>query len=80
MTKEDVFTREDATLLFANVSLQVSSYRKKIITRALPITGPFDVQTREGVMHCDDGWLAIDNNGDPYPIASDVFDASYEPA
>lgn len=53
------------------------SYYKKQPTRAIRITGPFAVQTREGTMTCEDGWLAVDSNGDPYPIASDVFRDMY---
>jgi hypothetical protein len=56
------------------------TYRKTSTTRAVRIDGPFVVDTREGTMECPDGWLALDANGDPYPIASDVFDASYERA
>ncbi|HTE63404.1 MAG TPA: hypothetical protein VK631_23815, partial [Solirubrobacteraceae bacterium] len=31
-------------------------------------------------LSCPDGWLALDSNGDPYPIAADVFRAIYAPA
>lgn len=56
------------------------SYRKKVLTSATRIKGPFIVETREGTLRCDDGWLALDSNGDPYPIAADVFEELYEPA
>jgi hypothetical protein len=57
-----------------------AEYRKKLPTLAIRIPGPFAVETREGTMSCPDGWLALDANGDPYPIAADVMAASYEPA
>lgn len=39
------------------------------------------VFTREGLKTTSpNDWVAIDNNGDPYPIAADVFAATYEPA
>ena len=39
------------------------------------------VGTREGLKTTSlEDWIAIDNNGDPYPIAADVFAATYEPA
>lgn len=54
-------------------------YRKRGATPALRIEGPFEVETREGLMTCEDGYLAVDNNGDPYPIATDVFESTYVP-
>jgi hypothetical protein len=55
-------------------------YRKRETTRAVRITGRFQVVTREGTVPCDDGWLALDPNGDPYPIVADAFDATYDAA
>jgi hypothetical protein len=46
-------------------------------TRAKRIEGPFQVLTAEGVMSCLDGWLALDASGNPYPIADDIFRATY---
>ena len=40
--------------------------------------GPFTVQTREGLVTCLDGWLAIDAHGFPYPVHVQEFDAIYE--
>lgn len=53
--------------------------RKIIYTKMVRMNGPFRVQTREGTMECLDGYLAVDSNGDPYPIAKDVADATFEP-
>lgn len=54
-------------------------FRKVAFTKAIRIFGPFTVQTREGILSCEDGWLAIDANGWPYPIADDEFRLIYEP-
>lgn len=54
-----------------------SEYSKQQTTRATRVAGPFEVETREGTLRCDDGWLALDSNGDPYPIAADVFAQTY---
>jgi hypothetical protein len=41
--------------------------------------GTFTVGTREGLKTGEpNGWVALDGNGDPYPIAADVFDKTYE--
>ena len=55
-------------------------YRKTVTTAAQRIEGPFRVRTREGELCCEDGYLAIDSEGWPYPIAKDEFEAIYEPA
>ena len=54
-------------------------YRKTLLTSAVRIDGPFTVQTDEGPLSCQDGWLAIDARGYPYPIAADEFSRIYEP-
>ena len=52
-------------------------YRKIYTTKAVRVTGPFTVVTREGVITCQDGYLAVDSGGWPYPIAADEFDRIY---
>jgi hypothetical protein len=47
------------------------TFRKTALTRMIRIEGPFTVQTSEGPLHCEDGWLAMDARGYPYPIAAD---------
>jgi hypothetical protein len=42
------------------------------------IDGKFVVETSEGVMVCDNGYLAIDSRGFPYPITEDEFENIYE--
>ena len=57
-------------------------FRKKVLTKMIRIDGPFTVETSEGPLRCEDGWLAIDARGYPYPIAADeqalIYEAIYE--
>jgi len=53
------------------------AFRKHAVTRAVRIQGPFTVQTSEGPLHCEDGWLALDARGFPYPIAAQEFTLIY---
>lgn len=55
-------------------------YRKTSLTRAIKIDGSFTVETSEGPLHCEDGYLAMDARGYPYPIATDEFTQIYESA
>jgi len=61
-------------------SAEWGQYRKHALTMALRIDRPFTVETSEGPLRCDDGYLALDARGYPYPIAADEFDLIYEPA
>ncbi|MGH3985922.1 MAG: hypothetical protein ACRDTZ_01210 [Pseudonocardiaceae bacterium] len=63
--------------------LEWIEYRKIGTTRMVPVTGPFTVVTKEGAYTVPDGWdgfLALDADGDPYPVAADVHTRSYERA
>lgn len=53
-------------------------WRKVKTTRARRIDGPFEVETREGKLSCQDGWLAVDSGGFPYPIDNEEFETIYE--
>jgi len=53
-------------------------YRKTRPVRATRINGPFTVETREGVLGCRDGYVAVDSGGWPYPIDKEEFDRIYE--
>jgi len=55
-------------------------FRKVGTTRIVRINGPFVTVTREGPLHCPDGWLALDRGGWPYPIAADEHELIYEAA
>ncbi len=52
--------------------------RKRVSTRFIEIQGPFQVVTQEGEMTCEDGFLAVDEAGYPYPVARDIFFRSYD--
>lgn len=54
------------------------SYKKKVRVRAHRIEGPFEVETMEGVLTCEDGWLALDTSGNPYPIDAAEFVKLYD--
>lgn len=54
-------------------------YKKKVTTRMTRIKGPFVVETDEGPLRCEDGWLAMDARGYPYPIADSEQQLIYEP-
>lgn len=54
-------------------------FRKTYRPLATRMAGSFACLTSEGnVAACDDGWLAIDSQGFPYPIGADEFAATYE--
>ena len=53
-------------------------FRKRVLTRAVRVDGPFKVKTLEGELSCGDGWLCLDAHGNPYPVGADEFDAMYE--
>jgi hypothetical protein len=57
-------------------------YRKTKTTRAVRISGPFEVVTvhDETPVRCEDGWLALDQHGHPYPIGDAEFRRTYTPA
>lgn len=54
------------------------NYKKKPLTQAVRIKEPFTTQTKEGPLLCLDGYLAVDNRGNPYPIDREVFETTYE--
>lgn len=54
------------------------SYKKVVPTKMVKVDGPFTVETSEGPLHCNDGFLAVDARGYPYPIATDEQALIYE--
>lgn len=54
-------------------------YVKHAITKATRVYVPFVVETSEGELRCEDGYLAVDARGYPYPIAKDEFERIYSP-
>jgi len=54
-------------------------YRKTTVTAMIRMLGPFTCHTQDNnYVTCQDGWLALDTVGHPYPIAAAEHDASYE--
>lgn len=65
------------------MGLTFREYRKVGTTTAagVGLTEPCVVVTKEGEYELPVGWeghIAIDADGDPYPIEAGVFDATYE--
>jgi hypothetical protein len=58
---------------------EFSEFIKVVPTRMKRMVGAFTVVTREGTMVCDDGWLAIDAGGWPYPITNEEHARVYKP-
>jgi hypothetical protein len=54
-------------------------YQKATPVKATPMVGRYSVKTQEGMVNAEDGWLALDNGGHPYPIADKEFDEAYVP-
>lgn len=54
------------------------TFRKIVPTRMIRMEGPFYVETSEGYLYCEDGWLALDARGYPYPLAADEQELIYE--
>lgn len=75
MTSEPVFSKENMP-----VDAYWEIFRKKVNTHMTRINGPFVVDTSEGPLRCEDGWLAVDARGYPYPIADSEKELIYEPA
>ena len=61
-------------------TLNFGLYQKKVKTQAAKIEGPFTVETFEGTLTCQDGYLCLDARGYPYPVATDEFAMIYEAA
>lgn len=53
-------------------------YKKVPVITAIQVSGPFYVETKEGVLYCEDGYLALDIQGNPYPIDREIFESTYE--
>lgn len=72
-----VYSKSKLPRDFAEAS---GTFRKKVLTRAIRIVGSFTVETSEGPLFCEDGWLALDARGYPYPIDAEEFYLIYEDA
>ncbi len=72
MSTTPTFNRENIDFL-----QMAPTYQKRALTRAARIDGPFETLTKEGWLRCEDGYLALDANGWPYPIDKEVFEKTY---
>ncbi|RLC76536.1 MAG: hypothetical protein DRJ03_28500 [Chloroflexi bacterium] len=55
-------------------------FRKKVPTRAFQTDFDFFIHTREGAVYgCAGDWIALDSEGNPYPIGDKIFRELYEP-
>jgi hypothetical protein len=54
------------------------TYRKTALTQMVRVDGPFEVETSEGPLICEDGFVAKDARGYLYPIAADEQAIIYE--
>ncbi len=53
-------------------------YRNKTLFLAIRIDGPFEAETCKGKEFCQDGYVVVDAQGWPYPIAAEEFERIYE--
>lgn len=53
-------------------------YSKSRLTPMLRIEGPFAVESSEGTLVCEDGYLAVDSHGSPYPISAAEQESIYD--
>ena len=61
-----------------NLPTGFQHYRKTALCSAVRIDGEFETKTLEGALTCKDGYLAIDIDGNPYPIDIAIFEKIYE--
>lgn len=54
-------------------------YMRIVPFRAVRMTGPFRVWTPAGIVHCENGWLALDAKGNPYAISAEEFERKCRP-
>lgn len=69
-------TKENVSLMFQHSDWAI--YKKKRLTQAARVIGPFTVLTREGKLSCPDGYVALDSEEFPYPIAKLEFETIYK--
>jgi hypothetical protein len=71
---EKVFTKKDKPTLR---KLMFGLYEKRRTTPVARIEGSFKVETMHGWVTCNDGYLALDTEGYPYPIDRKEFKKIY---
>lgn len=50
------------------------------VRAAVRMDGPFEVWTDDGMVSCQDGWLVLDDHGNPFAVAAAEFERTYRPA
>lgn len=56
-----------------------AKFRQRPLTSAVRVVGAFSCVTADGeTVTCEDGYLAIDAEGYPFPIPRAVFERDYE--
>lgn len=53
-------------------------YFKTVPVEAMRVHSEFETETLEGVLVCKDGYLALDSQGNPYPIDKEIFKETYK--
>jgi hypothetical protein len=84
MPNPRLFTRENLNQQSPDPQSRSQSafrpYRRKNVTWMMRVETPFKVVTQHGIVECDDGYVAVDEEGWPYPISISVHAKAYEPA
>lgn len=63
----------------AGLEMKVSLARKKVLTRVIKMTEPFECETMEGLVIGKAGdYLAIGAKNEVYPIDAEVFAVTYD--
>lgn len=64
-----------------NYAHLMGTYRKRTLTKAFRLDEPHHIVTSEGTLMAQAGdYVCVDNRGEPYPCAREVFEATYETA
>ena len=71
--------RFDAAAAAELIAKEGGWWRRRItMVQAARVDGPFTVETPHGPVTGEEGdWVALDTQGNPYPIASGVFEETY---
>lgn len=60
--------------------LKFEEYAKRGTTSLAPVVGPCRVSGKQGLVELGEGWtgyIALDADGDPYPVELDVAERTY---
>ena len=68
-----VFNSQSGHLKYEGFDEKARTYKKSALTKAVRIEGPFLVETSEGPLTCEDGYLCMDSRGYYYPVDATEF-------